>query len=270
MGEGGEVPASSLIRGYPHATLQGTFIQPDRGVVPPSSPRGLPLPSKAGWGTSHPIPHPWGEGWLGVPTGCEQTENITYAHPSDAGGNDRLHVFDICRTLMEVERERKDSFASVSPIGTPRKRKDSSTSSTSTSRVKVIKTIKFTFKHRIFASRKRICFSFFLFKKVGPDGQIIIDEDEAEMDKENENEKVTEENDGGDEGDGDDSVPAPQVTIGADGQIVLNEARFKYVSQDLTFLYLVRPPYRSSRPMRWAPRPDVCGGCPLGIGCPWL
>ena len=67
----------------------------------------------------------------------------------------------------------------------------------------------------------------FYSKQIGPDGQIVIDEDETEIDKENE--KIIKENDGGDEGDGDDSVPAPQVTIGADGQIVLNEARFEYI-----------------------------------------
>ena len=45
---------------------------------------------------------------------------------------------------------------------------------------------------------------------------------------------------------------------------------FKHVSQDLTFLYLVRPLYQSSRLIRWAPRPHVCGGCPLGTHCPQL
>ena len=51
-----------------------------------------------------------------------------------------LHVFYIRRTLMEDERERerKDSLSSVSPVETPRKRRYSSSSNTSTSRVKVI------------------------------------------------------------------------------------------------------------------------------------
>ena len=43
-----------------------------------------------------------------------------------------------------------------------------------------------------------------------------------------------------------------------------------YVSQDLTFLYLVGLPYQSSRPMRWAPHPNVCGKCPLGARRPRL
>ena len=43
-----------------------------------------------------------------------------------------------------------------------------------------------------------------------------------------------------------------------------------HMSQDLTFLYLVGLPYQSSRPMRWAPRPNVCGKCPVGTHRPWL
>ena len=43
-----------------------------------------------------------------------------------------------------------------------------------------------------------------------------------------------------------------------------------YMSQDLTFLYLVGLPYRSSRPMRLAPHPNVCGKHPVGTHHPWL
>ena len=43
-----------------------------------------------------------------------------------------------------------------------------------------------------------------------------------------------------------------------------------YMSQDLTFLYLVGHPYRSSGPIRWSPRPNVCGKHPLGTRHPRL
>ena len=69
-----------------------------------------------------------------------------------------------------------------------------------------------------------------MFLQVGPDGQIILDEGDAEeeeteaaaADKENE-EATAEEEDPQEE-----SVPAPQVTISAEGEIVLNEARFDF------------------------------------------
>ena len=43
-----------------------------------------------------------------------------------------------------------------------------------------------------------------------------------------------------------------------------------YVSQDLTFLYSVGLLYQSSRPMWWAPCPNVCGKHPLGARHPQL
>ena len=50
----------------------------------------------------------------------------------------------------------------------------------------------------------------------------------------------------------------------------LSKPAYKYVSQDLTFLYLVGPLSRSSRPMQWAPHPQVCSKRPFGACHPWL
>ena len=54
---------------------------------------GTPLPSRPGWGTPPPVlarvpPYLRPEmGYPPPPRKCEQTENITFPHPSDAGGN---------------------------------------------------------------------------------------------------------------------------------------------------------------------------------------
>ena len=49
-----------------------------------------------------------------------------------------------------------------------------------------------------------------------------------------------------------------------------NKKRSNHISQDLTFLYLIGLPYRSSRPMQWAPHPNVCSKCPVGTHRPRL
>lgn len=69
------------------------------------------------------------------------------------------------------------------------------------------------------------------YMQLGPDGQIILDDDE-ETETAKINGKQTEaKKDENNEDEDDESVPAPQVTIGADGQIVLNEARYVFLER---------------------------------------
>ena len=57
---------------------------PDLAGVPPRPEMGYPPTSDLRWGNP-PLPHK-----------CEQTENITFPHPSDAGGNNiRLHSWNL-------------------------------------------------------------------------------------------------------------------------------------------------------------------------------
>ena len=51
---------------------------------------------------------------------------------------------------------------------------------------------------------------------------------------------------------------------------VIKSINNKYVSQNLTFLYLIGLLYWSSRQMCQAPCPNVCGKHPVGTHHPWL
>ncbi len=66
--------------------------------------------------------------------------------------------------------------------------------------------------------------------QIGPDGQIILDDDDDDGTEGMKKEEKNEEDKDGKKGkkkeeEKEDLMPVPQVTIGADGQIVLNEER---------------------------------------------
>ena len=114
--------ASALSAALSPEGERGTPIQSQRGV-PPSSPDGGGTPIQSRWGYPHLVPTRGGypgspsarwsilplSGWMGItpppptssgrmgvpdgvplPHRCEQTENITFPYPSDAGGNNRF------------------------------------------------------------------------------------------------------------------------------------------------------------------------------------
>ena len=107
---GGEVPHPVLDGGtqsnlgwwgYPIQSWTGGYPHPDLGWGTPISRMGYP-PSRPGMGYSPvqtwdgvtPLPiQTWDQvppsrPWMGYPScKCEQTENITFPHPSDASGN---------------------------------------------------------------------------------------------------------------------------------------------------------------------------------------
>ena len=92
LGWGTPLPRPGM--GYPphHLDLFGVPPYPDLVGVP------LPTPDLR-WGIPHPRPEIWHppstiQTWTGYlppsPRKCEQTENITFPHPSDAGGNEAI------------------------------------------------------------------------------------------------------------------------------------------------------------------------------------
>ena len=102
---GGGYPIQSWMGAYPnwgvpHPVLTGVPLSWSwMGTPPPISRMGYPLsrprmgypPSRPGMGYTPPTPG-WGTpcpdlGWGTPPHMCGQTENITFPHPSDAGGN---------------------------------------------------------------------------------------------------------------------------------------------------------------------------------------
>ena len=122
MGGGGGTPSSPGPPGYPPPSRPGQITPP-----PPSKPSwgGTPHHPDLGWGTSHSdlrwgTPHPnlrWStphpdlgwdnppppQTWDGVPPPprkCEQTENITFSHPSDEGGKNYFYCIKLHRYLI--------------------------------------------------------------------------------------------------------------------------------------------------------------------------
>ena len=86
-----EVPLILTWDGYPHPPSclgKGTPPHPDlrRGTPILTLKRGNPTPPILTWGGG--TPHQPDEG-TPPPHKCGQTENITFPHPSDAGGNNR-------------------------------------------------------------------------------------------------------------------------------------------------------------------------------------
>ena len=78
----------------PSQIQTGGYLLPRSGQVGVGQGVGVPPSEGAGWG--YPLPRsrqgtssPHQEGWVTPPHPytCEQTENITFCHPSDVGGN---------------------------------------------------------------------------------------------------------------------------------------------------------------------------------------
>ena len=102
----GVPPVPGLDGGVPHSTDQGYPMLILDGVPPhPDLRCGPPIPSGPGMGSSH-LDLGWGtpppsRPEIGYPPcKCEQTETITFPHPSDADGNNLHQVYFPLNTFL--------------------------------------------------------------------------------------------------------------------------------------------------------------------------